>query len=121
MDWAQVGMIVADETDQAAQRGAEHVQSRARLFAPKKTRLLERSIMIERKGVKGETTEWEVYTDLYYSGYQEWGTGVIKAKPKGVLVWNQGGHTIFAKRTSGVPAVHFMRKAADLGSILDFY
>jgi hypothetical protein len=65
--------------------------------------------------------EFTVGSDLDYAGYQEWGTGPIRARRGGVLAWRgRGGGMVFARSTSGVPAVHYMARAARAVTLADF-
>jgi HK97 gp10 family phage protein len=120
INYHNVGLLVSDTGETLAKRAANRVQARARRFAPRKTGALAASIRVNKVS-GGIVTSYAVYTDLDYGAYQEWGTGPIyPKKPGGVLVFEVGGVTVFAKHTSGVPATHFMRRAGDLTTVLDF-
>jgi hypothetical protein len=120
IDYAQLGLFIRHTTDEHAQKAANRVQERARFFATKRTGAMAAGIRVELVGIPGEVTTYEVYPTADYAEYQEYGTGPIFAKPGSFLVWEEHGVRVFAKRTRGVPAVHFMRRAAALGTILDF-
>lgn len=111
--------VQADTADQVAGKAAQHIQSRARRFAPKDTGALAASIFVVKVS-GGVKTTYKVGTDLHYARYQEKGTGPIFAKPGGVLRFKAGGKIIFAKSTRGVPATHFMRRAAIGVQVADF-
>lgn len=102
-----------------AHKGAESVRDRARRFAPIKTGALRESIIVEPVFI-GVNSKFKVYSPLDHATYQEWGTGPIFARPGGVLRWTDGANVIFARRTRGVPAVHFMAKAGATITIHDF-
>lgn len=102
-----------------AGQAAQEVQARARRFAPKRTGALALSIETV-KVLDGEIVVYKIRSPLEYAEYQEFGTGPIFAKPGGVLRFKVGGMIIFARHTKGVPATHFMRRAADHITISDF-
>lgn len=99
-------------------KSAEAIQGRAKRFAPVRTGELRESIIVVPV-VIGERTRFRVKATAKHASYQEYGTGPIFARPGGVLAFKVGGRQVFVTRTSGVPATHFMRRAAQMSSEAD--
>lgn len=97
--------------EKMASNAAEATQKRARRFAPVRTGALRESIAITRLPSRPGFTTFAIGSHLPYARYQEHGTGPIFAKPGRWLVFQVKGRTVFAKKTRGVPATHFMEKA----------
>ena len=111
LDQRAVAQLAISTSTEVARNGAKSLQRKARTNAPKRTGALAASIEIRIVGSPGLETAFEVGSPLKYAPYQEFGTGPIIAKPGKVMVWQSGGVTVFARRTSGVPATHFMRNS----------
>ena len=120
LDWDAIYRLSVSTANDLAEKGAKSVQKRARRLAPTKTGALRASIGI-RQVEHGLRVTYEIGSNLEYAKYQEFGTGPIYPRMYGVLVWQgSDGTNIFARRTSGVPATHFMSRAAAVISIADF-
>lgn len=119
--------LVSDTGDKLTSRAADNVQARARRLAPFRTgRLREGIIKVKVRG--GVNPAYSVVNSTRHGRFQNDGTGPIFARPGGVLAWPAnsmnnpfGTGMVFAKRTRGVPAVHFMEKAAASITAADFY
>lgn len=105
----RVSHNVAQKT---AEKTAERVQKHARRFAPVKTGYLRENILIFRGMDTGFVVRYTVIPMASYSIYQEWGTGPIYPVRAKALRWEDHGVVVFAAHTRGVPAVHYMAKAA---------
>lgn len=121
IDKAAAVRLVTRTTDAMAHNAARAVQRRAQVYAPYRTGALVASITVTKvRG--GQRTTYVVSPHVPYATYQEFGTGPIFPKrPGGVLVWTaRTGEVVFARHTRGVPAVHFMQRAAMKTTINDF-
>jgi HK97 gp10 family phage protein len=118
-DRGAIYRLETETADRLAGRAAQSVQARARRFAPKATGELAVSINVN-KVASGPKTAYQIGSSVNYAGYQEFGTGPIYAKPGGVLRFKVGGRTVFATKTSGVPATHFMKRAGQGINLADF-
>lgn len=114
-----VRILQVRTAQELSKRGAESIQARARRFAPKDTGALAESIIVIPVSI-GVQTRYKVVVMAKHGRYQEFGTGPIHAKPGGVLRFRAGGQVVFARSTRGVPAVHFMRRAAESATLADF-
>lgn len=113
-------LLLGERTsERLARNGAERVKDRAQRNAPVRTGALRDSIGIT-KIREGLTTTYKIGSPLEYAQYQEDGTGPVIARPGGVLVFEAGGVTVFAKHTRGTPATHFMRRTAATITEADF-
>lgn len=113
-------------SDESALRAARIARARARAAARRKGRIdtgeMIRSIGYQRRGEPSLQTTYEVGSPLKYLDWQEDGTKpivpvrakVLRFKPKG------SGVFIFAMRTRGVPAGHFMKEARNAITQADF-
>ncbi len=119
LDQAAIYRLSTRTAQKLAGQAAQEVQARARRFAPKRTGALAASI-VSVKVSDGEVVAYKIGSHLDYAAYQEYGTGPIYARPGGVLRFESGGKIVFARRTSGVPATHFMARAAATINITDF-
>lgn len=120
LDQRAVARLATDASYELAKDAADRVQDLARAFAPKRTGALAASIEVQIVGAPGLETTFEVGSPLDYAVYQEFGTGPIHASPGKVLSFTVGGTRVFAMRTSGVPATHFMRRALNVLKAGDF-
>lgn len=119
-DYAAIAILTTKVAYETARKGALAAKHRAQRMAPKRTGALALSITIEVHGVIGPVTKFRIGSDLDYAVYQEFGTGPIVPRTAPVLSFVVGGRRVFTMRTSGVPATHFMSKAAALITIKDF-
>lgn len=104
----------------AGQRAARATQKRVRAnMAPRtNTGAMQRSVKIKKQA----DAWYKVYSDLFYTYYQEKGIGpvhpvrakALRFKPKG------SGSFVFAMRTRGFQGGHFFRRAMRSLSIRDF-
>lgn len=110
----------------SAQRAARITRDRARAAARRKDLIKSgkgiQSITFERIGPPGLVTTYHVRPIAWYMRIQEVGTGPIvpvraqflRFQPKGSSIF------VFARRTRGVPAGHFMREARNAITQADF-
>jgi hypothetical protein len=103
-----------------AHKGAVSAKHRAQRMAPKRTGALAASITVEMRGIVGPVVTFVISSPLDYAAYQEFGTGPIVPKRAKALSFTVGGMRVFAMRTSGVPATHFMQRAGLLVTAKDF-
>lgn len=101
------------------ERRGERVRARAADLAPKKTGRLANSIFVEVR--YDDVYPYAVVgTDVDYAWFQLKGTGerfadgggqTIIMRPGKVMVWRDGGDTVFSRRSRGVPPVPFLTDA----------
>lgn len=120
VDSRKLARIMDKHQRGAGQRAARATQKRVRAnMAPRtNTGAMQRSVKIKK-----QANGWyKVYSDLFYSYYQEKGIGPVRPvrakalrfKPKG------SGKFVFAQRTRGFEGGHFFRRAMRSLSIRDF-
>ena len=119
-DYAAITILTTRVAYDLAAKGARSAQLRAMRLAPKASGALAASIEIELVWAPGPVTKFIIYSNLDYATYQEFGTGPIVPRSAKVLSFVVGGRRVFAMRTSGVPATHFMAKAGALVTAKDF-
>lgn len=110
-------------TDASASRAARAATIRARVRAPYRTGTLAKSIVARRTVNTPDLTSYMIGSNVDYAGFQEEGVlhriyprkaKALRFKPKGSNVF------VFAKSTRGVPAVHYLRDAANTLTLADF-
>ena len=121
IEWhdANIHYVATRTADRAARKAAVSGQNRARRLAPKDTGALAASITITKVS-DGLKVTYRIGSPLQYARYQEFGTGPIVPVRSKVLRFKAGGVTVFAHRTRGVPATHFMARASRMLTIADF-
>lgn len=119
-NYAEILRLTTKVSFFTARKGAEAAQRHARRLAPFDTGALRMSIKVRLKGTVGQVTTFTIYSDLDYAQYQEFGTGPITPRTAKVLSFKVGGKRVFAMRTRGVPATHFMSRAGALITARDF-
>lgn len=122
IDYPALDRVKREATESTSRRAAEKTRDRARKYAPKRTGALARSIVFRRTRQTNDITEYQVGSPLKYAEYQERGTGPIIARPGGLLRFTSptSGLPVYARRTRGVPAKHFLQKAAREIKLSDF-
>lgn len=111
--------------DMSVQRAAGRVAERAQNRAPYRTGRL-RAAIKPRKAPDKEQGLSATYLvgarGVPYANFQEFGTGPIYPKRAQFLRFIPKGGTgfVFAKKTRGVPAVHFLRDAYRSLSVRDY-
>lgn len=116
----QVAALMAGDISRGTARAAGRLRDRAKMNAPVDTGLLRNSINAELAQQTPLTITWRVGTDVSYAPYQEHGTGPIFARRAPMLVFKIGNRWVRTYSTRGVPAVHFLKRAADEVSARDF-
>jgi HK97 gp10 family phage protein len=112
--------FLTDRSYVSASKAATKLRDDARRRAPRRTGAGAASIEAELVDSGRGGTTYRVGPSLKYMEYQENGTGPIRARPGRVLRFKAGGVFVFARRTKGVPARHFMRDAYLVMSADDF-
>lgn len=114
-NYPAIAALTTEVAYKAAHKAAEATKHRAQRFAPKRSGVLAATITVEVKGIAGPVTTFIIKTDNIlapYGLYQELGTGPITPRTAKVLSFTVGGKRVFTMRTRGVPATHFMSRAA---------
>jgi Bacteriophage HK97-gp10, putative tail-component len=121
LDQRAINSMLVDTTDLSAARAAGRVRDRARINAPGSGDLT-RSINYRKVSQTSTVAVYSVGSDLFYAPYQEFGTGPIYPVRAKILRFVPAGSAtyVFAKRTSGVPATHFLGRAYSSVSLRDF-
>lgn len=125
IDERRLNPYLHDVTDMSVQRAAGRVADRARAKAPNRTGRLRAAIKPRKAPDKKQGLEVTYLVGargVPYANFQEFGTGPIVPKRAQFLrfVPKGGSGFVFAKRTKGVPAVHFLRDAYRTVSIRDY-
>lgn len=114
-------MSPAGEVGRAAARAAGRVRDRAKEKATVDTGLMRNSIISEIQPVSAPyAIVYRIGSDVFYTLYQELGTGPIFAKRAPLLVFKVGGRWISTYSTRGVPAVRFLTSAIEGTTAEDF-
>lgn len=125
LDPSRLNPYLHKVADMSVQRAAGRVAERARNRAPYRTGRL-RSAITPRKAPDKKQGLHVTYLvgarGVPYANFQEFGTGPIYPKRAKFLRFIPKGGTsfVFAKRTRGVPAVHFLRDAYRSLSVRDY-
>lgn len=112
--YEELDPFLTELSNRSARSAAAKIRDRAREFAPVRTGAGRQSIGFRKEESGPGGTSYRIAPRRRYMTYQEFGTGPIVAGPGRVLAFQAGGTFVFAKRTRGVPAVHFMRRAYEL-------
>lgn len=125
VDTAAIHALVSDyAVERAADLGTAFVE-RAREYVPRKTGALSDSIEASDAHADGDAATVTVTVGEEYGIYQDQGTGVfgpsgtriVPLNPGGVLVWEDGGETIFARSVEGSPATKFWERTVNEWSL----
>lgn len=125
IDPSKLNPYLHDVAGMSVQRAAGRVADRAQKRAPYRTGRLRNAIK-PRKAPDGkqglEVTYLVGARGVPYANFQEFGTGPIYPKRAKFLRFVPKGGTgyVFAKKTRGVPAVHFLRDAYRSLSLNDY-
>lgn len=125
IDPSRLNPYLHNTAEMSVKRAATRVAGRAQSKAPYRTGRLREAIQ-PRKAPDGkqglEVTYLVGARGVRYANFQEFGTGPIFPKRAKFLRFIPKGGTkfVFAKRTRGVPAVHFLRDAYRSLSINDY-
>jgi HK97 gp10 family phage protein len=120
LDEARLHLFLEDVSRKSARAAATRLRDAARRKAPKRTGRGAESISVRSEESSWRGSYYLVGPEVKYMAYQESGTGPIHARPGGVLRFQSGGVFVFARRTRGVPAVHFMRDSYREMTVQDF-
>ena len=104
----------------SVQRAAGRIRDRARRNVSVDTGLLRRSITSKRQPSGPTSVVYRIGSDVHYAPYQEHGTGPIYARRAPLLVFKIGNRWVRTFSTRGVPAQHYLKRAADSLTIADF-
>lgn len=125
IDESKLNPYLVDVADMSAKRAAERVAERAQSNAPYRTGKLRSSISARKAPDKAQGLEATYLVGargVPYAQYQEEGTGPIyPVRARFLRFVPKGGSTfVFARRTRGVPATHFLRDAYATLSLSDY-
>jgi len=113
--------FLTEVSSRSALKAATKLRDSARAKAPKGTGVGAASIDVRFQSSDDKGTYYLVGPSLQYMAWQNNGTGPITPRrPGGTLRFKAGGVFVFAKRTRGVPAVHFMEKALAEMTVEDY-
>jgi hypothetical protein len=121
LDYSKINSLVTDTTGLSCARAAKKASQRAKANAPKDKLKLTKSIAA-RKVRGGLVTMYQVGAYTFYAGWQERGTGPIYPVRAKFLRFTPKGsnRVVFAKRTRGVPASRYMKRAIDSVTLADY-
>lgn len=115
--------FLLEKCEESVRRAADRTVERARSKAPHRTGRLRNTIQAWKQSGSGRSVVYRVGPKgLAYGVYQEFGTGpIVPVRKKFLRFVPKGGNTfVFAKRTRGVPAVHYMEQAYNQLSARDY-
>jgi HK97 gp10 family phage protein len=106
-------MSPAGDVGRATARAAGRLRDRAKRNASVDKGLMRNSITAELKQQGATNVTWTVGTDVVYAKWQEHGTPPIFARRAPMLVFQVNGRWVSTYSTRGVPAQHFLQRAAN--------
>lgn len=107
---------------EAAERAAQITAYRVRQNITMAGRINTGAMRDSVKVVKHGRTRFSVDSDLFYTGFQEFGIGPVRARKGHVLRFKPKGSStfIFRPRTRGFPGMHAFKRALDQLTLRDF-
>jgi len=113
VDMTQVEEAIREKAREWTKAAGDEFVTLAKDRAPRKTGDLIESIEAGDVEESGDSYSVTVECGAEYGLFQDEGTGGSEGNP--LLVWEDGGELIFARRTSGVPATRFWSDTVEQG------